>query len=65
VVVFDVFNDLVQSDPWKHLGKSRSFQGNPLRIRAVELEEDRYLVFASLVTDDELARVFPGRLILR
>jgi hypothetical protein len=36
-----------------------------LRIRAVELEEDRYLVFASLVTDDELARVFPGRLILR
>ena len=64
VVVFDVFNDLVQTAPWKDLATRHRFEGRRLRIRAIRLDEERYLVFASLVSDRRLAEIFPGREIL-
>jgi len=64
VVVFDVANDLVQTAPWKDLATRRRFDGHRLRMRAVRLDRERYLVFASLVSDRRLAEIFPEREIL-
>lgn len=64
VAVFDVFNRLVHDD----LGRLRSrraatHDGQRVRLRAVEVE-GRYLIFATFVSDAELAHIFGGREIL-
>ncbi len=64
VAVFDVFNRLLVSREELLAGKARyEHDGRPLAMRAIRLD-DRYLVFASFVGDEELARLLPGLEIL-
>ena len=64
VVVFDYFNQLlVKTQGLRSLAGTHRHDGHVVALRAIPLDE-RALVFATFVSDDELARVFPGLQIL-
>lgn len=65
VVVFDCFNQLLfESEGLRSRTGAYQHDGHPLALRGIALDE-RALVFATYVSDDELARRFPGLEILR
>jgi hypothetical protein len=65
VAVFDILNRLIFPDLSKSLLKKRPpFRGRRMPLRAIRLG-DRYLVFASCVSDGELEKIFVGHEILR
>lgn len=64
VVVFDCFNQLlVKRQGLRSLAGIHRHDGHVLDLRAIPLDE-RALVFATYVSDAELARTFPGAEIL-
>jgi len=56
VVMFDIFNQLVQKSPGR-LNRNMEHDGEPVKLRAVKAK-DRYLVFATYVSDEELGKTF-------
>jgi hypothetical protein len=67
VAVFDFFNQLlVKRAGLRQLKGPYTHDGRPLEMRALPLPGDeRALVFATFVSDAELARMFPGLEIVR
>ena len=64
VAVFDIFNRLIAEDlrPLRNR-RATTHDGQRARLRAIEIE-GRYLIFATFVSDAELARIFDGHEIL-
>jgi arabinofuranosyltransferase len=64
VAVFDIFNGLVDKNLLPMKNKRAHFHdGRRLRLRAIQVE-GRYMLFATFVSDEELARIFDGHEIL-
>jgi hypothetical protein len=65
VAVFDYVNRLVWTrEQFEGARSDRQHDGQPLRLRALELG-DSIFAFATFVSDEELAALFPARTLLR
>ena len=65
VAVYDIFNNLVHANLTPLRNPRRQFHnGRRTRLRAIEID-GRYLIFATFVSDPELAEIFAGHEIIR